>query len=470
MKASLQLNMSQQLVLTPQLQQAIRLLQLSSQDLNQEIQEALETNPMLEVKSKDHDITVTKKDDSVVTEKSNAPEESFHEHYSSAPTKKGQSNNDFNYEHFIGNELNLQDHLSWQLDLTPMTEVDQAIAFAIIESVNDEGFISQTPQELLLSLQSSLPEIELDELEAVRHRIMRFDPLGVCSQDLAECLITQLEAMPNATSHRKLAMKILSQDIKLLGQHNYRQIIKSHHIKEEDLQNVLSLIQTLDPHPGSQIQGPKVEYVTPDATVTKEKGKWMVQLNGDVIPKLSINEHYAAMIKRADNSKDNTFLKDNLQEARWFLKSIQSRQETLLKVTCSIVELQSDFLENGAESMKPLILNDIAEKLGMHESTISRVTTNKYIHTPKGVFELKYFFSSNLSTKTGGDCSSTAIRAVIKKLIASENIKKPLSDSKLSLILKEQGINVARRTIAKYREAMGVRASNERKSLGLVDK
>lgn len=466
MKASLQLNMSQQLVLTPQLQQAIRLLQLSSQDLNQEIQDVLEANPLLEVSSNDHDITVTKKDEILGIEKNAAPEESFHEHYSSDSTKKCP-NNDFNYEHFIGNEVNLKDHLLWQLELTPMTEVDRAIAFAIIESVNDEGFISQTPEELLASLESSLPELELelDELEAVRHRIMRFEPLGVCSQDLSECLLTQLAAMPNATLHRKLAMEILSKDIKLLGQHNYRQIIKNHHIKEEELTKVLALIQTLDPHPGSQIQGPKVEYVTPDVIVTKENGQWMVQLNSDLIPKLSINDHYAAMIKRADNSKDNNYLKDNLQEARWFLKSIQSRQETLLKVTCSIVELQSDFLENGEESMKPLILNDIAEKLGMHESTISRVTTQKYIRTPKGVYELKYFFSSHLSTKAGGECSSTAIRAVMKKLIACENIKKPLSDSKLSIILKDKGINVARRTIAKYREAMGIRPSNERKSL-----
>ncbi len=463
MKASMQLHMSQQLTLTPQLQQAIRLLQLSSQDLNQEIQEALEANPMLEVSSNDHNITVNKQDDVIPVDTSAIPEASFHEHYASASNRKKHSN--FNYEHFIGSEVSLQDHLLWQLDSTPMTDVDKAIAFTIIEAVNDEGFITQSPEDLLESLMSSLPTLELDELEAVRHRIMRFDPLGVCSQNLCECLLTQLAALPSATSYRKLAMNILAKDIYLLGQHNYRQLLKNHHIQKKDLQHVLDLIQTLDPSPGSQIQAGKAEYISPDVTVTKEKGQWLVNLNGDILPKLAINGHYASMIQRADNSKDNTFLKTNLQEARWFLKSIQSRQDTLLKVACSIVELQSEFLDNGDESMKPLILNDIAEKLGMHESTISRVTTQKYIHTPRGVFELKYFFSSHLTTQTGGECSSTAIRAVIKKLIANENLKKPLSDSRMSLILKDMGINVARRTVAKYREAMAIRPSNERKGL-----
>lgn len=465
MKASMQLNLSQQLTLTPQLQQAIRLLQLSSQDLNHEIQEALEANPMLEISSNDHNITVNKKDNDVLpTETSAVPEASFHEHYSSASNRKiGQ---DINYENFIGNEKNLHDHLSWQLDLTPMTEVDQIIAYAIIEAVNDEGFLTQTPEEIFKILASTLPELEFDEFEAVRHRVMRFDPLGVCSENLAECLLTQLAAKPNSTPFLKLAMKVIAKDIQLLGQHNYRKLTKKYHISKEELKKVLNLIQTLNPIPGSKIQAVTAEYISPDVSASKEKGKWQVKLNNDVLPKLTINGHYASMIQRADNSKDNTFLKNNLQEARWFLKSIQSRQETLLKVACSIVELQSDFLENGEESMKPLILNDIAEKLGMHESTISRVTTQKYIHTPRGVFELKYFFSSHLSTKTGGECSSTAIRAVIKKLVANENLKKPLSDNKISLILNDKGINVARRTVAKYRESMGIPPSNERKGLG----
>lgn len=465
MKAALQLNISQQLTLTPQLQQAIRLLQLSTQDLNQEIQQALETNPMLEVSSNDHDITIVKKNDPIATDNTPPPEASFHQHYASASTRKSSSNGDFNYEHFIGSEISLQDHLRWQLDLTPMTEVDRLIAFAIIEAVNEEGFLTQTPDALLKSLQKELAELELDEFEAVRHRIMRFDPLGSCSIDLSECLITQISALPPELPHKELAIKILENDINLLAQHNYRLLTKNYSINEDVLKDVINLIQSLDPKPGNQIVGPKAEYVIPDVIVTKEKGLWVVKLNGDILPRLSINGHYASMIQRANNSSDNTFLKNNLQEARWFLKSIQSRQETLFKVASSIVELQADFLEYGDEAMKPLILNDIAEKLEMHESTISRVTTKKYIHTPRGVYELKYFFSSHLPTQTGGECSSTAIRAIIKKLIANENLKKPLSDSKIALILKDRGIHVARRTIAKYREAMGLPPSNIRKSL-----
>lgn len=464
MKASLQLNLSQQLTLTPQLQQAIRLLQLSTQDLNQEIQQALESNPMLEVSNKDHDITVVKSNDAIAAEKTAALESYFHQSYASSASFKGRSN-DYNYEHFLGTEVNLQDHLMWQLELTPMSETDQMIAFTIIEAVNDEGFLTQSPTALFESLQQEIAELEFDEFEAVRHRIMRFEPLGVCSKDLSECLITQLSALSQDTPYKKVAIKILSHDIQLLAQHNYRSLYRKYKLKEQDLKNVILLIQTLDPKPGYQITPPKSQYVTPDVIVTKENNHWLVKLNGETLPKLAINGHYAGMIQRADSSSDNTFLKNNLQEARWFLKSIESRQETLLKVACCIVDLQKDFLENGEECMKPLILNDIAEKLEMHESTISRVTTQKYIHTPRGVFELKYFFSSHLSTKTGGECSSTAIRAVIKKLINNENQKKPLSDSKIALILKDKGVNVARRTIAKYREAMGIPPSNERKSL-----
>lgn len=464
MKASLQLNLGQQLTLTPQLQQAIRLLQLSTQDLNQEIQQALEANPMLEVSSNDHDITIVKKTDVIAADKSNAPDTMFHQHYASASYKGGNSG-EFNYEHFIGSEETLHDHLLWQLDLTPMTETDQIIAFSIIESVDDRGFLTQSIENIYKTICNELPEIEFDEFEAVRHRIMRFEPLGVCSENLSECLQVQAMAIDDAVPGKKLAIELLVNDIELLAQHNYRKILKKYKIKEQNLQEALQLIQKLDPKPGHQIVGPKVEYVTPDVIVTKEQGQWVVTLNKDSLPKLSINNHYASMVKRANNSSDNVFLKNNLQEARWFLKSIQSRQETLLKVACMIVEQQQNFLENGEEAMKPLILNDIAEKLDMHESTISRVTTQKYIHTPRGVYELKYFFSSHLSTDAGGECSSTAIRAVIKKLIANENLQKPLSDSRIALILKDRGIKVARRTIAKYREAMGIPPSNERKSL-----
>ena len=236
-------------------------------------------------------------------------------------------------------------------------------------------------------------------------------------------------------------------------------------LSEARLKSAIALIQTLNPYPGSSVETDDTQYVIPDVIVSKDKGRWKVELNPEATPRLRVNSSYASMIQRADNSSDNTFLKNNLQEARWFIKSLQSRNETLLKVATKIVEYQIGFLEQGEEAMKPLVLHDIAEAVGMHESTISRVTTQKFMHTPRGIFELKYFFSSHVSTGSGGECSSTAIRAIIKKLIAAENPKKPLSDSKIANILEEQDIKVARRTIAKYREAMMIPPSNERKRL-----
>jgi RNA polymerase sigma-54 factor len=280
---------------------------------------------------------------------------------------------------------------------------------------------------------------------------------------LAETLLVQLEQLPLETNHLTLAKKIIVEDIDLLGQHNYRQLMKNHQINEKTVDEILQIIQRLNPKPGNVIHQDITEYIIPDITVKKVDNKWKVYLNQNVLPHLSINNQYAALIQRADNSIDNQFLKNNLQEARWFLKSIQSRQETLLKVATCIVEYQQGFLEFGEEAMKPLILNDVATALDMHESTISRVTTQKFMHTPRGVFELKYFFSSHVNTDTGGECSSTAIRAVIKKLILAENRKKPLSDSKIAELIAEQGIKVARRTVAKYREALGIAPSNERK-------
>jgi RNA polymerase sigma-54 factor len=274
-----------------------------------------------------------------------------------------------------------------------------------------------------------------------------------------------LEQLPLDTGHLEIAKKIIVEDIDLLGQHNYRQLMKNHQISEKIIDEILQIIQRLNPKPGNLIHQDIAEYIIPDLTVKKVENQWKVYLNQNVLPNLSINNQYASLIQRADNSIDNQFLKNNLQEARWFLKSIQSRQETLLKVATCIVEYQKGFLELGEEAMKPLILNDVASALDMHESTISRVTTQKFMHTPRGVFELKYFFSSHVNTDSGGECSSTAIRAVIKKLILAENRKKPLSDNKIADLIAEQGIKVARRTVAKYREAMGIAPSNERKNI-----
>src|SRR5690554_331430 len=522
MKQSLQLKLGQQLTMTPQLQQAIRLLQLSTLDLQQEIQEALDSNPMLE--AEEHyetptpDISSDDTDyprqqeiaaDGSFTESRNTPEKdsvpetdnysdsdsyadsetysdsdantewnesipaelpvdtSWDDVYQSSHTSSASpydgDNNDFESRKAATDSL--YDHLMWQLNLTPMTDRDRLIAMAIIDAVEPSGMLSISIEEVFEGFTDTWDDLELDEIHAVQHRLQQFDPCGVCSQNLSECLLVQLQQFPATTPFLEAAKLIVKQYLPLLGSRDYRQLMRRTKLKEGELSQAVSLIQSLNPRPGDMIASGDIEYVVPDVFVEKREGRWIVELNPDIAPRLRINADYASMVKRADTSTDNTFLKDNLQEARWFLKSLQSRNETLLKVASCIVEKQRGFLDYGAEAMKPLVLHDIAEIVEMHESTISRVTTQKYMHTPQGIFELKYFFSSHVSTDTGGECSSTAIRAIIKKLISAENPKKPLSDSKITEMLSEQGIQVARRTIAKYRESLNIPPSNERKSL-----
>lgn len=463
MKPSLQLSIGQHLTLTPQLQQAIRLLQLSTIDLQQEIQLIVESNPMLEATPHEH------KEDSHIAIETRQHDEfadfQWSELYQISNKRQNFDDGEYNFDNLHCTTTNLHDHLRWQLALSPMSDVDRVIATAIIDAINNDGFLSSSIADLHASLTSEEHPLDLEEIEVVRHRVQLFDPVGCASISLAETLLVQLEQLPLNTAHLALTKKIINEDIELLGQHNYKQLMKNHQISEKAVDEILRIIQGLNPKPGSLIHQDITEYIVPDLTVKKINNEWKVFLNQNVLPHLSINNQYASLIQRANNSADNLFLKNNLQEARWFLKSIQSRQETLLKVAISIMEYQKGFLELGEEAMKPLILNDVASALDMHESTISRVTTQKFIHTPRGVFELKYFFSSHVNTNAGDECSSTAIRAVIKKLIAAENRKKPLSDNKITLILEEQGIQVARRTVAKYREAMGIAPSNERKQI-----
>jgi RNA polymerase sigma-54 factor len=456
MKQSLQLSIGQHLTLTPQLQQAIRLLQLSTVDLQQEIQLIVESNPMLEA------TPVEEKEEHIESSKNLDDDFQWSQLYSGSKSTNFEDN-DYNFDNLHCTTTNLLDHLRWQLELSSMSDVDRVIATAIIDTINDDGFLTTSSIDLHSSLDCDEFPIDLAEVEAVRHKIQLFDPVGCATESLAETLLVQVSQLDLDADRLALIKNIITQDIDLLGQHNYKQIIKNHHINEKTVDEVLQVIQNLNPKPGNIIHQDIAEYIIPDITVKKVGNEWKVHLNQGVLPHLTINNQYAALIQRADNSLDNQFLKNNLQEARWFLKSIQSRQETLLKVATCIVEYQKGFLEFGEEAMKPLILNDIASALDMHESTISRVTTQKFMHTPRGVFELKYFFSSHVNTDNGGECSSTAIRAVIKKLILAENRKKPLSDSKIAELIAEQGIKVARRTVAKYREAMGISPSNERK-------
>lgn len=523
MKQSLQLKLGQQLTMTPQLQQAIRLLQLSTLDLQQEIQEALESNPMLEVNEEgdssdntsdaqsEHQSDNTPEETKSATEanessteQSDSPEALYEDSIkdagadsdssmqeasepdwgqdipsdlpvdtswddiyqpSSTPSAPVGEGDDFDFDSRRTVTESLQDHLLWQLNLTPMSERDREIALAIIDAVEPSGMLSIAKDDIYQGLTRHLEELEEDEVDAVLHRIQQFDPAGVAAHDLRECLTIQLKQLSTDTPHLKPALAVVDEHLSLLAARDYKQIMRKTKLKETQLRDTILLIQQLNPRPGDQINSGETEYVVPDVFVSKLDDRWAVNLNPDIAPKIRINPQYAGLIKRADTSNDNTFLRDNLQEARWFLKSLQSRNETLLKVATCIVEKQRGFLDYGAEAMKPLVLHDVAEAVGMHESTISRVTTQKYMHTPQGIFELKYFFSSHVSTDSGGECSSTAIRAIIKKLVLAENPKKPLSDSKIANLLSEQGIQVARRTIAKYRESLAIPPSNERKRL-----
>ncbi|MEL0635747.1 RNA polymerase factor sigma-54 [Marinomonas sp. TI.3.20] len=490
MKQSLQLKIGQQLTMTPQLQQAIRLLQLSTLDLKQEIHEFLESNPLLEIDDDDYASSEAptreqqeandKKVEASSSEEARVesewtdsiPEElsidsnwdDTFQNSAAAVTSSTNYEGESDYESRNAPSESIQDHLIWQLNLTHMSDRDIEIAYAIIECVQSDGYLSITAEDIWESLSSELEDLELDEVMAVQHRLQRFDPVGVCSTDLRDCLLVQLEAFRDHPLY-KSTYNLVDNYLPLLGNRDFVQLSRKTKLKEESLKEVVELIQQLNPRPGSIIDSDDTDYVIPDVSVKKINNTWQVELNNDALPPVKINETYSAMASTASTSEDATYIKNSLQEAKWFMKSLQSRNETLLKVTSCIVKRQIDFFELGEEAMKPMVLHDVAEEVGMHESTISRVTTHKYMHTPKGIFELKYFFSSHVNTASGGECSSTAIRAMIKKLVLEEPAKKPLSDNKLATVLADQGIQVARRTVAKYREAMNIPPSNERKRL-----
>ncbi|MDP7593571.1 MAG: RNA polymerase factor sigma-54 [Litorilituus sp.] len=508
MRPSLQLRIGQQLTMTPQLQQAIKLLQLSTLELQQEIQEVLESNPLLEVNenlpsdtnetiesdnnnekleeafssesthseqaapegSEDSNTTIDEISTSEALAQNDIPEElnidtTWEESYSAGISNTGaisSPSEDFTYQGETSDSI--QDHLLWQMELTPFTDTDRAVAIAIIEGVDDAGYLTVSCEDIVESV--GIEGLELDEVKAVLKRINVFDPIGVAALSIADCLLIQLNQFDKNTPYLHESKLIINEHIGLLGNRDYRQLMRKTKLKEDQLREVMRLIQTLNPRPGDAVIKGDEQYVIPDVSVEKKNGRWVVELNPDTAPKLSINQQYAAMTKTMKSSTDDgQFIRSNLQEAKWFIKSLESRNDTLLKVSNCIVQRQQGFFEHGAEAMRPMVLNDIAEAVDMHESTISRVTTQKYMHTPRGIFELKYFFSSHVSTENGGECSSTAIRSLIKKLILAETPAKPLSDSKMADLLAAQGINVARRTIAKYRESLSIPPSNQRKSL-----
>ncbi|AGO57124.1 RNA polymerase factor sigma-54 [Serratia plymuthica] len=476
MKQGLQLRLSQQLAMTPQLQQAIRLLQLSTLELQQEIQLALESNPLLEQTDLHEEIDAKETteteglDTREALEQKDMPEElpldaTWDEIYTAGtPSGTGTDYSDDELPVYQGETTQtLQDYLMWQVDLTPFSDTDIAIATSIVDAVDDTGYLTVPLEDILESMGDE--SVTMDEVEAVLKRVQRFDPVGVAARDLRDCLLIQLSQYAKDTPYLAEARLIISEHLALLANHDFRSLMRTTRLKEDTLKEAMLLIQSLDPRPGQSINTGESEYVIPDVLVRKVQNSWTVELNADSIPRLKINQQYAAMGSSARNDSDGQYIRSNLQEAKWLIKSLESRNDTLLKVTRCIVEQQQAFFEQGAEFMKPMVLADIAQAVEMHESTISRVTTQKFLHSPRGIFELKYFFSSHVNTDSGGEASSTAIRALVKKLIAAENPAKPLSDSKLVTLLSDQGIIVARRTVAKYRESLSIPPSNQRKQL-----
>ena len=468
--------------MTPQLQQAIRLLQLSSLELQTEIQQTLEANPMLETDEEaledseapaEEEGQLTAQEpggddpEAVPVDASDGPYDG--EDYSGPWGAAGygvasDDDRDFFETRSSGGD-SLRDHLLEQLHLSTLNATDLQIGTAIIEAVREDGYLGDSLDEIIVGLARDGIEVSDDEAVAVLHLIQQFDPPGIAARDPRESMALQLRHKPPDTPGLDTARRIIDEHIELLAAHDFTGLRRALKADNEELQLAVAVIQSLEPHPGSQISVSTPQYIVPDVYVRKERGVWRVRLNPEIAPRLRINPVYSGMVRRADRSADNTFLRDHLQEARWFIKSLLSRNETLLRVGTAIVERQRAFLEYGEEAMKPLVLRDIAEELDMHESTISRVTTEKYMHTPRGILEFKYFFSSHVSTAEGGECSATAIRAMVRKLISQEDGHKPLSDHKIAAILVDQGINVARRTVAKYRESMSIPPSNERKRL-----
>lgn len=498
MKQSLDLRLGQHLTITPQLQQAIRLLQLSAIELQQEVQEALESNPLLEeAEDESADVKIEGGNDTVETESAadttdndnaeptdldmeqaslaDASDTEWDDTFeAAAPTARqdGEGRSDIDARN--SRPQTLRDHLLWQMQMTQFSATDLRIAEAVIDAVNEDGYLTSTVEEIRQILSAATPPangtapptIELDEIAAVLRQIQNFDPIGVAARDLTECLQLQLRALDPGTPFRDEAMQLATPEyLAMLGQHDFNQLRRELKLATETLSGAVLLIQNLNPRPGDAVQAATATYIAPDVIVRKIRGVWRADLNGEVAPRLQINQAYERLIQRGNGSRDNRYLQDQLQQARWLIKSLSSRNETLLKVARTIVDRQRAFFDHGPEAMKPLVLHDIAKTVEMHESTISRVTTNKYMLTPRGIFELKYFFSSHVGTADGGTCSATAIRSLIKKLIEAESSLKPISDSRIAEILAAQGINVARRTIAKYRESLSIPPSNQRKSI-----
>ncbi|HXS74263.1 MAG TPA: RNA polymerase factor sigma-54 [Rhodanobacteraceae bacterium] len=477
MKPGIQLRLHQQLALTPQLQQAIRLLQLSQVELETELRELAETNPLLELDAPEDsdDDAAEGEAESTPPETADAEPEAAAE-YDAEPWERRELGGDAPQSNFSGDDDDapehqdavqegLREHLMWQLNLARCSDRDRVIAIAIIDALDADGYLHEGLEPVQAALSSFAPPPTTEEIEAVRHRVQRFDPTGVASLDLRDCLDVQLQQLDVNTYGRSLALRIVASELELLARRDFVRLGRKLDAQADDVIAAATLIRGLDPRPGAAFDPAPTEYIAPDAYAVKSEGRWRVALSPNCQPRLAINRHYCDLIARARRN-DATYLRGQLQEARWLMKSLKARADTLYKVAQAIVRTQSAFLDYGPEAMKPLVLREVADELGMHESTISRVTTRKYLHTPRGTFEFKHFFSSGVATDDGGAASATAIQAMIRKLVAEEDPRKPLSDQGLTTELNKRGIQVARRTVAKYREALRIPSSGERQRAG----
>jgi RNA polymerase sigma-54 factor len=458
LKPSLQLKLGQTLTMTPQLQQAIRLLQLPVLDLNAQIQDALEENIMLEMDDLP-DAPRTSGETTAEVETIRA-EDSWQERSAERIQDggwngEGRPMNDFADE----SGQTLREHLLWQLEMEHFTPRQVVIGEAIVDSINDDGYLTIDIEEISASLDAETG-VSMQEIEETLEKVQCLDPVGVGARSISECIILQLRQLDDATPGLQLAIELAANHLDLIASQGFGEHRRDLRTSEEELHDALALVKSCNPKPGLAVSPAEAEYVIPDVFVRKVDDRWQVEISPTGIPRLSVNQQYARLLR---GSGDHSVLRSQLQEARWLIRSLEIRNETLMKVATCIVSRQTEFLEHGDEAMKPMVLRDVAEEIGMHESTISRVTTNKYMHTPRGVLEFKYFFSSHLSSASGEDQSSTSVRAKIRKLIGAENPAKPLSDSKIASLLDEEGISVARRTVAKYRESMNIVSSSERR-------
>ena len=477
MKQALQLRQSQQLTLTPQLQQAIRLLQLSTLEVNQEVARLLEENPMLEREEDDSGQPYAHGDAASASPAENTaanteispqqpaeewPKEEWGEPSFSAAGAQDDDEEE-NRPEVVANTPSLREHLIWQLNMSQLDARDNRIIGLLIDALDENGYLAQPLAEIAELLPQQL-DITLDDLETALTQLQNLGEPGIGARDLSECLTLQLKALAEDTPGRDLALRITTQHLNLLAGRDFARLKKALHCDDADLRTAQSLIVRLNPKPGAEFGQRAADYVVPDVVVERQHGNWRVRLNVEAIPRLRINQMYANILQQR-GEKNAQQLSGQLQEARWFIKNLQQRCDTILRVSQAIVERQRHFLEHGEIAMRPLVLREIAEQLELHESTISRVTTQKFMLTPRGIFELKYFFGSGVATEAGGTCSSTAIRELIKQFVRQEDALHPLSDSRMSEILAQQGILVARRTVAKYRELLHILPANLRKSL-----